>query len=62
MVGKNAHPTAFLHFLSNLKPFTHKPYGLFGGLETHPTPFTILLSHFYSLIVRVVRLLGFGWG
>ncbi|MBO4576728.1 MAG: hypothetical protein J5680_06410, partial [Neisseriaceae bacterium] len=21
----------------SLKPFTHKPYGLFGGLETHPT-------------------------
>ncbi|MBR5940104.1 MAG: hypothetical protein IKZ88_02505 [Neisseriaceae bacterium] len=35
--GLKTHPTAFLHFSGSLKPFTHKPCGLFGGLETHPT-------------------------
>ena len=28
---------ASINLSGSLKPFTHKPYGLFGGLETHPT-------------------------
>ncbi|MBO4576438.1 MAG: hypothetical protein J5680_04940 [Neisseriaceae bacterium] len=33
----NLLPTRFCKFSGSLKPFTHKPFGLFGGLKTHPT-------------------------